>query len=189
MITFPIYTTSSGSNYMGVAVSSTADYLDYFVPGFRKYVVLRDSELKKKNASSLNLAVSDFIGVLKELFCSLSNQPFPKFRVFANEKTEEAVIEFAVAGYKKEDIDISIRNSVDYDQPQLFVKMNEQNEIGLSEDFKEIMGNLKRAKVVFGFYLPKYMEVKSATLNDGILRIYMKMNVPVEKKDIKIAIE
>lgn len=193
MITFPIYTTCSTSEYYNpFSVTSSSSSTDVFsmdlVPSYRKYLVLLNNEIKK-DTSSLSLKVSDFVEVLRELFVSLANQPFPKFRVFANEKTEEVVLEFAVAGYKKEDIDVSVRNVGEYDLPQLFIKMNARKDHAFGEDFREIMGNMKTSKVVFGFYIPKYMEVKSANLEDGILRIKMKMEVPLDKKDIKIVVE
>ena len=92
---------------------------------------------------------------------------------------EHFVMEFAVAGFKKEDIDISVEKSI------LTVKgeLAEDNEVEYL--YKGIAGR----KFVRSFSLPEFFEVERAGMSDGILYVDLYRDVPEEKKPKNITIE
>ncbi len=88
------------------------------------------------------------------------------------------VMEFAVAGFTKEDIDISVEKSV------LTVK----GELAETDDNEYLYKGIAGRKFVRSFSLPEYFEVDRAGMEHGILYIDLIRNIPEEKKPKKISI-
>jgi molecular chaperone IbpA len=95
---------------------------------------------------------------------------------------DEYVLQFAVAGFKKPDIEITTKDG------NLHVSgymAEPQFDEGQGYVHKGIAGRkFKRA-----FTLPDYFEVDGATMEDGILNISLIKNVPEEQKPKQIAID
>jgi len=85
-------------------------------------------------------------------------------------------IEFAVAGFKPEDIDIEVRESV-------------LNITGGKNDEREYAHKGISSRNFFKtFTLADYVVVTGSTLEDGILSIHLKRELPEAKKPRKISI-
>ena len=88
-------------------------------------------------------------------------------------------ISLAVAGFSKEDIDVSVDNGT------LIIK----GEIVDVEDVEVVHKGIAGRKFVRSFALGEYMEVTSAELKDGMLHIHVVRIVPEEKKPKTIKIK
>jgi molecular chaperone IbpA len=91
---------------------------------------------------------------------------------------EHYVLEFAVAGFNREGIDISVEKDV------LTVKGERQEDEGANYIHKGIAGR----KFTRSFNLPEYFEVDRASMIDGILYIDLYKRVPEDKKPKSIKI-
>ena len=88
-------------------------------------------------------------------------------------------ISLAVAGFSRENIDISVDNGT------LIIK----GEIVEVIDAEVVHKGIAGRKFVRSFALGEYMEVISAELKDGMLHIYVVRTVPEEKKPKTIKIK
>jgi len=86
-------------------------------------------------------------------------------------------LELAVAGFKKEDIDISIEKNT--------LKIAGES---AKKDAEYIHKGLATRNFCRAFHLNKYMEVDKADMEDGILKINLVRNVPEEEKPKHIKI-
>ncbi len=102
---------------------------------------------------------------------------FPPYNV---RKVDEDtyVVELAVAGYNKESIEITEHDGV------LTIKGERPEDV---EEY--IHKGIAGRKFTRTFTLAEYMFVDSADLNDGMLYIVVKRNVPEEKKPKTITIK
>lgn len=92
-------------------------------------------------------------------------------------------ITLAVAGFTQEDIDITVENQ------QLKVEGRSgvlAEEVGTEVEY--IHKGIAERNFVRTFRLAEHVEVKSATLKDGILKIVLWLNIPEEAKPKKIDI-
>ena len=88
------------------------------------------------------------------------------------------VLEFAVAGFNKAGIDISVENNL------LTVKGERHEDEGANYVYKGIAAR----KFSRSFSLPEYFEVDRASMIDGILYIDLYRHVPEEKKPKNISV-
>ena len=88
-------------------------------------------------------------------------------------------ITLAVAGFSKEDIDVSVDNGT------LIIK----GEITDVIDAEVVHKGIASRKFVRSFALGEYMEVTAAELKDGILNVNINRIVPEEKKPKSIKIK
>jgi molecular chaperone IbpA len=88
-------------------------------------------------------------------------------------------ISLAIAGFAKEDIDVSVDNGT------LIIK----GEIVEVTDAEVVHKGIAGRKFVKSFALGEYMEVTSAELKDGMLHINIDRIVPEEKKPKSIKIK
>lgn len=185
MLTFPFFS--------NIGTATSTSYYDYgygYLPSSYSYLIIykekEKSDNNKNEEGGVKMSILDFQETMKRMLVSLNNMPFPKYRLLVKEKTEEAIVEFALAGYSKENISISLRDAIT-ESPQLFIKIDEVKD-AVDDGFEFVAGNLKHSKVSFGFFLPKYMKVTNATFENGLLRIHLKMEIPLERKDVKVEI-
>lgn len=114
---------------------------------------------------------------LMDRFTLPANTGFPPHNV-RKVDNETCVLELAVAGYNKESLSITEHNSV------LTVKGEKP------EDQEEYLHKgIAGRKFTKTFGLDDYQYVDSADLNDGMLYIVLKYNVPEEKKPKQIDIK
>jgi len=123
-----------------------------------------------------------FIGFNRELgrlnnAHKINSQSYPPYDLL---KLDEDTyrISIALAGFSKEDIDVSVDNGT------LIIK----GEIVESTDAEVVHKGIAGRKFVRSFALGEYMEVTGAELKDGMLHINVDRIIPEDKKPKQIAI-
>lgn len=91
---------------------------------------------------------------------------------------DKLVMEFAVAGFKKDDISITTEKNV------LTVKADKG-----ADEKQYIYKGIAARKFTRSFTLPEYFEVTDAWFEDGVLYIDLTRNIPEEKKPKTIKIK
>ena len=124
-----------------------------------------------------------FIGFNRELgrlntAYKTNSQSYPPYDLLKlDEDTYQ--ISLAIAGFSKEDIDVSVDNGT------LIIK----GEIVEVTDAEVVHKGIAGRKFVRSFALGEYMEVTSAELKDGMLHVHVVRVVPEEKKPKYIKIK
>jgi molecular chaperone IbpA len=90
-------------------------------------------------------------------------------------------MEFAVAGFKKDDISITAEKDV------LTIK-GEKEDPEFEKDAGYVHKGIAARKFKRSFTLPEYFEVVGAAMEDGILGINLERQIPEEKKPKEIKI-
>jgi molecular chaperone IbpA len=117
-----------------------------------------------------------FIGFNRELnrlntAHKTNSQSYPPYDLLKlDEDTYQ--ISLAIAGFSKEDIDVSVDNGT------LIIK----GEIVEVTDAEVVHKGIAGRKFVRSFALGEYMEVTSAELKDGMLHVHVVRIVPEDKK-------
>jgi molecular chaperone IbpA len=91
---------------------------------------------------------------------------------------DNIVMEFAVAGFKKDEISITAEKNV------LSINAEKPD----ADDKKYLHKGIAARRFTRSFSLPEYYEVDSAGFEDGILYINLVRNIPEEKKPKSIKI-
>ena len=124
-----------------------------------------------------------FIGFNRELgrlntAYKTNSQSYPPYDLLKlDEDTYQ--ISLAIAGFSKEDIDVSVDNGT------LIIK----GEIVEVTDAEVVHKGIAGRKFVRSFALGEYMEVTDAELKDGMLHVHVVRVVPEEKKPKSIKIK
>ena len=92
---------------------------------------------------------------------------------------EHTQIQLAVAGFKKHEIDIALKDNVLTVSGEKYITQG-------NDEF--IHKGISTRKFERSFRMHEYAEVVGATLEDGILSIFVEMRLPEEKKPRKIEI-
>lgn len=92
---------------------------------------------------------------------------------------EQFSLEFAVAGFTKDQIDISVEKGI------LSVKGEQEDE---AAEINYLHKGIAARKFVRKFELPEHVEVSDAKLENGILSIELVKEIPEEEKPKKISI-
>jgi len=105
------------------------------------------------------------------------NAGFPHYNI-KKAGEDKYILEMAVAGYKKSDINVQVQDGV------LSIE-------GMSSEDKEDFVHKGIAKRAFQrqLQLSEYVECKGAKLEDGMLKVELNYNPPEDKKPKKIAIK
>ena len=98
------------------------------------------------------------------------NSGFPHYNI-KKAGEDKYVLEMALAGYKKGDIDVTVNDGV------LTVKGKSSEE---KEDF--VHRGIARRAFMKQLQLSEYVECKGAKLEDGILKVDLKYNPPEDKR-------
>ena len=126
-----------------------------------------------------------FIGFNKEM-ARLSNvhrealhESYPPYDVTQHDE-DEYVVTLAVAGFSKDDISVQVDNGT------LIIK----GEREIDEVPKNVVHKgIAARKFTRTFALSEYMEVSSASLENGLLNIFVERNVPEAKKPKTIKVK
>ena len=105
-------------------------------------------------------------------------RPYPPFNVKKGKVENNHTIEMALAGFKKEDIKIEVKDNVLSIEGEQDEALSDYVHKGISTR------NFKRV-----FSLSKYMEVTSADMKDGVLQIEIQRNIPESEKPKRINIK
>ena len=92
------------------------------------------------------------------------------------------ILEFALAGFDKEDVSITVENN------QLKVS-GQRSEVEEDKSVTFLHKGIAARKFSTVFNLPEYMEVESAVFSNGILELTLEKNIPEEKKPKTIEIQ
>lgn len=131
--------------------------------------------------------LSSFVGFdrffedLKSASLQKEQQTYPPHNI--KSYTEDwYVIEIAVAGFRKSEIEISFHNSI-----LLITGEQEDNED--TESVKYIHKGIATRKFTKKFHIGRHTKVTIADLYDGILTIHLQREIPEEEKPQIIKIE
>lgn len=118
---------------------------------------------------------------------NISTSGYPPYNVakVTNKETAQTNYEItlAVAGFTQEDIDITVEDK--------HLKVEGRSAVlaeDVNSDVEYIHKGIAERNFQRTFRLAEHVEVKSATLKDGILKIVLFLNVPEEAKPKKIEI-
>lgn len=120
---------------------------------------------------------SDFVQEFEKVFAAPHTTTYPPYNVVKIDD-DKIVMEFAVAGFKKDDISITTEKNV------LSIKAEKPD----ADEKKYLHKGIAARKFSRAFTLPEYYEVETAGFEDGILYIDLIRNIPEEKKPKTISI-
>lgn len=107
----------------------------------------------------------------EKVFSTTHTSSYPPYNIVKIDD-DKVVMEFAVAGFKKDDISITTEKNV------LSIKVDKPE----SDDKKYLYKGIAARKFSRSFALPEFYEVASAGFEDGILYIDLIRNIPEDKK-------
>jgi molecular chaperone IbpA len=118
---------------------------------------------------------------IDKFFSTTSNTPaYPPYNVIKF-TDDEYTLQFAVAGFKKQDIKIVTEKNI--------LKIDGQMaEAQLEDGAGYVHKGIASRKFQRSFSLPEYFEVDWAGMEDGILSISLIRNIPEEKKPKEVSI-
>jgi molecular chaperone IbpA len=121
--------------------------------------------------------IGSFAQEFEKAFRTPTNTTYPPYNV-VKINDDKIVMEFAVAGFKKDEISIVTEKNV------LSIKADKPE----TDEKDYLHKGIAARKFTRAFNLPEYFEVESAGFEDGILYIDLIRNIPEEKKPKTIAI-
>jgi molecular chaperone IbpA len=132
-----------------------------------------------KNAVGFDRLINDFFD--NPTFSSAGGYPPYNVAKITNDEQVTYEIVLAVAGFKEEDINITIEND------QLHIA-GESPVLDHGESYEYMHKGIAERKFTRSFKLAKNVEVKEASLTDGLLKIELEQIVPEEEKPRTIKI-
>jgi len=124
-------------------------------------------------------------GILSDPFLSMglttlnaTKPSYPPYNI-VKINDDHLVMEFAVAGFKKDEISVTTEKNV------LTIKSTKDD----ADDKEYLHKGIAARKFTRSFNLPEYFEVDGATVDNGILSINLIRNIPEEKKPKVIKIK
>ena len=108
---------------------------------------------------------------------SISKSTYPPYNII--KKGETYLIQIAMAGFKKSDIDIEVKDNT------LIVSAQHEN---IEDNVEFIHKGISEREFYKSFALADFVEVQDAVIIDGILVIELEKNIPEEQKPKKINI-
>ena len=119
---------------------------------------------------------------IDKFFSTTANTPaYPPYNLIKF-TDDEYTLQFAVAGFKKQDIKITTEKSV-------LTVTGQMAEPQLEDDARFVHKGIAGRKFTRSFTLPEYFEVDWAGLEDGILSISLIRDIPEDKKPKEINIK
>ena len=116
---------------------------------------------------------------LNRTFANSKQDNYPPYNVIKNSETAFTV-EVAVAGFSEEDLDIELKENV--------LTIRGERKSDESEDAEYLHRGIGARDFVRTFTLAEHVEVKTATVTNGILAVALERVIPEAEKPRKIAI-
>jgi molecular chaperone IbpA len=110
-----------------------------------------------------------------------TNGGYPPYNIVKESDKEEYTISLAVAGFGKDDLEITVHDG------ELAIEGKISDKV--EEDVNYLHKGIGTRQFKRTFRLADYMEVKDSSFKDGILNVSLVRNVPEEKQPKKIAIK
>lgn len=113
-----------------------------------------------------------------EMASNTSNQGYPPHNIIKIDD-ENYEIQLAVAGFKESDIDITLHNGL--------LKISGSKSTS-TKDPQYVFQGIANRQFDRTFRLADHVEVKSANLEDGVLKVVVERQIPEDKKPKRIPI-
>ena len=110
---------------------------------------------------------------------SIPQSNYPPYDILKED--DKYIIRIAIAGFKKSDVDIEIEDNT------LTVSVSHEDNTAITKE-EFLHKGISNREFYKSFALAEYVEVKKATMSDGILRIMLEKNIPDNEKPKKIKI-
>ena len=122
--------------------------------------------------------INDFFNNFDVFFNDVSQvkDSYPKYNII-KEDDETIILELALAGYSKEDIDINVSNNI------LHISGGRSD-----EERQYLRRGIANRSFSKRWTLPTHMEVRGASLDNGLLRVLCKLEIPEQAKPKQISI-
>ena len=111
----------------------------------------------------------------------LHGEELTKVKEEINDTDDKYIIRIAIAGFKKSDVDIEI------DDNTLTVSVCREDNTG-KQRAEFLHKGISTKEFYKSFALAEHVEVKKATMTDGILQIVLEKNIPENERPKKIKI-
>ena len=128
--------------------------------------------------SNFGIGFEEMFDRLSALTDNRTTGNYPPYNIIQENDTE-CIVEMAVAGFSSDDLDIEVENNKLTVIGKKDVKM---------DDAKYRHQGIAYRNFSRSFALADHIEVNGASVNDGVLRIYLEQQVPEELKPKKIEI-
>jgi molecular chaperone IbpA len=110
---------------------------------------------------------------------SIPQSNYPPYDILKED--DKYIIRIAIAGFKKSDVDIEIEDNT------LTVSVCREDNTG-KQRAEFLHKGISSKEFYKSFALAEHVEVKKATMSDGILQIILEKNIPDSEKPKKIKI-
>ena len=110
---------------------------------------------------------------------SIPSSNYPPYDILKED--DKYIIRIAIAGFKKSEVDIELDNNT------LTVSICRKDKTGIQKA-EFLHKGISSKEFYKSFALAEHVEVKKATMTDGILRIMLEKNIPENERPKKIKI-
>ena len=110
---------------------------------------------------------------------SIPSSNYPPYDILKED--DKYIIRIAIAGFKKSEVDIELDNNT------LTVSICRKDKTGIQKA-EFLHKGISSKEFYKSFALAEHVEVKKATMSDGILRIMLEKNIPENERPKKIKI-
>ena len=132
--------------------------------------------------SPFSVGFDEIFNTLQRASIPQSNYPpYDILKEAISDTDDKYIIRIAIAGFKKSEVDIEI------DDNTLTVSVCRDDKTGMQRA-EFLHKGISTKEFYKSFALAEHVEVKKATMSDGILRIMLEKNIPDSEKPKKIKI-
>ena len=132
--------------------------------------------------SPFSVGFDDIFNTLHRASMPSSNYPpYDILKEEINDTDDKYIIRIAIAGFKKSEVDIEI------DDNTLTVSVCREDKTGMQRA-EFLHKGISTKEFYKSFALAEHVEVKKATMSDGILQIILEKNIPDNERPKKIKI-
>ena len=127
--------------------------------------------------SPFSVGFDDIFSTLQR--ASIPSSNYPPYDILKED--DKYIIRIAIAGFKKSEVDIELDNNT------LTVSICRKDKTGIQKA-EFLHKGISSKEFYKSFALAEHVEVKKATMTDGILRIMLEKNIPENERPKKIKI-
>ena len=127
--------------------------------------------------SPFSVGFDDIFSTLQR--ASIPSSNYPPYDILKED--DKYIIRIAIAGFKKSEVDIELDNNT------LTVSICRKDKTGIQKA-EFLHKGISSKEFYKSFALAEHVEVKKATMSDGILRIMLEKNIPENERPKKIKI-